>query len=170
MVCRSLWTVRVIGYGLPLWSDPRRIRPERTANHTRSRSTITFEFDSNYIQSIQGGPEVGPTSALYNIRYSHRNVGPGCIFWASLTPFSLCNLVRPVPQSTRSSSSPASASLPLGAPPAPPPPPPTRTPCSGSGLSIGLASTLWGWPVWGEEWVFSVIPYIAFSYLTRLRG
>ena len=38
------------------------------------------------------------------------------------------------------------------------------------GLAIGLAPTLWGWPVWGEEWVFSVIPYIAFSYFTRFWG
>jgi hypothetical protein len=39
-----------------------------------------------------------------------------------------------------------------------------------AGLWIGLAPTLWGWPVWGEEWVFSVISYIAFSYLTRFWG
>ena len=32
-----------------------------------------------------------------------------------------------------------------------------------AGLTIGLAPTLWGWPVWGDEWEFSVISYIAFS-------
>jgi hypothetical protein len=34
-------------------------------------------------------------------------------------------------------------------------------------LTIGLAPTLWGWPVWGEAWVFSGIPYTVFSYLMR---
>jgi hypothetical protein len=37
-------------------------------------------------------------------------------------------------------------------------------------LTIGLAPTLWGWPVWGEEWVFSVISDITFSYVTRFWG
>jgi hypothetical protein len=32
------------------------------------------------------------------------------------------------------------------------------------GLTIGLAPTLWGWPVWDYRSVFSVISYIAFSY------
>ena len=38
------------------------------------------------------------------------------------------------------------------------------------GLAIGPASTLWGSPVWGEEWVFSMIPYIAFFCLIRFWG
>ena len=37
-------------------------------------------------------------------------------------------------------------------------------------LVIGLAPTLWGWSVWGDAWVFSVIPYIVFSYSTRFWG
>jgi hypothetical protein len=40
----------------------------------------------------------------------------------------------------------------------------------GAELAIGPAPTLWGWPAWGEKWVFSVIPYIAFSCLTRFWG
>jgi hypothetical protein len=41
----------------------------------------------------------------------------------------------------------------------------------GPELTIGLAPTLWGYlPVWGEEWVFSVIPYIAFSCLMWFWG
>ena len=38
---------------------------------------------------------------------------------------------------------------------------------SDAGLTIGLAPVLWGGPVWGEEWIFYVIAYIAFSYYAR---
>ena len=43
--------------------------------------------------TMQVGPEVGPTSAFYGcIPFGMH--GPTCIFWANLTPFSLKHLLR----------------------------------------------------------------------------